>query len=111
MQAGLLRKRITFQERTTAQDTFGAQTDYWSDMIPLFGEIVPATGRELQSAGAVQQTLSHVITVRWPGPGVSITPANRAIYNGRVFNIEYVTNVDERNKTLTIGAIELLNQG
>jgi SPP1 family predicted phage head-tail adaptor len=111
MQAGNLRKRITVQSRSAATDTFGAQLEQWTDVIDLWADISPGAGRETFSAGAVQEQVSHVITIRWPGPAVSITPSCRVKYGVRVFNVEYVSNVDERNRTLTLGAVELLNQG
>jgi len=113
MLSGTMRKRITFQARSVSQDSFGAQVPVWTDVITMWAEVAPASGRELQAAAAVNQELTHTITTRWPGASVTITPAHRAVMknNGRVFDIKSVINVDERNHTQMVQAVELLTQG
>ena len=52
MLSGTMRKRITFQARSVSQDSFGAQVPVWTDVITMWAEVAPASGRELQAAAA-----------------------------------------------------------
>lgn len=113
MQAGLLRKRVLFQTRSTTADTFGGQSTAWVDAFTVSAEVAPLSGRELLSAQAVQSEVSHQITARYR-PEFSDPKAvarMRAFYNGRYFNIHASINLDERNRQVTLSASEGLNDG
>lgn len=113
MQAGTLRKRVTFQARSTATDSFGDQVTSWADVCTVYADIQPLSGRELFAAQAVQSAVSHSITVRYrPEFAVPKTvAAMRIVYNGRFFNIESSLNFEERNRLVTMQAVEGLNNG
>lgn len=53
MQSGLLRKRLTIQQRSTSQDDYGQQLTSWTDFATVWGEVVPSSGRENISAEAL----------------------------------------------------------
>jgi SPP1 family predicted phage head-tail adaptor len=111
MRAGELRKRLYFQSRSSAQGTSGGLVTTWSDVVNMRGQLAPATGRQIEAAQALQQELSHVATVRWPGASISITAKMRFLIGARIFDIVSVANVDERNHTLTINCNEFLTKG
>lgn len=113
IRAGILRRRLTVQQRTTAQDSSGGQLTTWSDVATVWGDIQPLTGRELVTAQAVSTEVSHQITIRWQPAFASpkSVAAMRVSYAGRLFNIHAAINEDERNRTLTLMASEGTNDG
>jgi SPP1 family predicted phage head-tail adaptor len=94
-------------------DSYGQQVTSWSDAFTTWASIEALSARELFAAQAVQSEVSHRITVRYRTDlaNPAATAAMRAIYNGRIFNIQGATNVDERNRTIEILASEGLNNG
>lgn len=113
MQAGLLRKRMAFQQRGSAVDSFGQQVTTWTDVFTVWCAIEPLSGRELLSAQAVQSEVSHKITVRFRPElaNPSAAAALRGSYNGRIFNVSAAINLDQRNRTIELQASEGLNNG
>ena len=65
MQAGALRRRITFQTRDVSVDSFGQQVTTWADAFTVWASIEPLSARELFAAQAVQSEVSHKVTVRY----------------------------------------------
>ena len=108
MQAGLLRKRLTLQQRSKSQDSYGQPLLTWSDVATVWGEIVPLSGSESVSADSLQASTSHQITIRYRS---GVNTALRIKYGVRLFDIQNVLNPDERNKTLTLLCIEGLSDG
>jgi SPP1 family predicted phage head-tail adaptor len=106
--AGELRHRIVIQDRSLAQDSFGGQLSVWTDRITARAAVKPLTGRELELAQAVATETSHQVSLRYR-PG--ITPAQRLLYAGRIFNIHAVIDVDERHVKLVLLVSEGLNDG
>lgn len=113
MDAGNLRKRITFQQRTTTVDSYGQQTTTWTDLITVWASIEALSARELLAAQAVQSEVSHKITVRYRAEFANpvAVAAMRITYNGRLFNIQGATNIDERNREIDLTCAEGLNNG
>ncbi|MFC5524020.1 phage head closure protein [Polaromonas jejuensis] len=113
MQAGPLRKRVVFQCRDTAVDSYGQQVTTWTDAFTAWAAIEALSAREVLAAQAVQSEASHRITVRYRGEFTNpvAVAAMRINYNGRLFNISGATNTDERNRTVEIMASEGMNNG
>ncbi len=113
MQAGQLRKRITLQQRSSAVDSFGQQSTTWVDVFTAWASIEALSARELLAAQALQNEVSHRITLRYRAELASpvAVSAYRAVYGGRVFSITGAINLDERNRTVDLLAAEGLNNG
>lgn len=58
------------------------------------------------TAAYLAATVSHRVTMR--PPGVTVTPAEQIVFNGRIFNIESVINPEERNQELQLMCRELV---
>lgn len=106
--AGELRHLVVIQDRSLAQDSFGGQLRNWTDFISARAAVKPLTGRELELAQAIAAETSHQVTLRYRA---GITPAQRLIYAGRIFNIHAVIDVDERHMKLVLLVSEGLNDG
>ncbi len=113
MRAGDLRHRVTFQSRSIAADSFGAQSAVWSDVATVSADISPLSGRELLAAQQINVEISHSITIRYQAQfaGPKAVAAMRIVYGDRIFNIHASIDPDERRRSLQITASEGLNDG
>lgn len=113
LRSGSLNRRISIQQRSTTNNTFGEQSTTWSTVATVWGEISPLSARELMAAQAVQSEVSHQITVRYQAifANPKTVAGMRAVYNGRIFNIHGSMNQDERNRVVVLSASEGLNEG
>ena len=113
MGAGELRRRITFQRRSTTQDASGQQSASWSDIVTVWAGIESISAREQMAAQAVQSEVTHRIKVRYrielASPMNSTT--YRILYGTRVFGITGAMNINERNRMIEMMASEGLNNG
>jgi len=108
MQSGQLRKRLTIQQRSTAQDSYGQPLTAWADVATVWGAVEPLNGRELLAAEAVQSEITHQVVMRYR-PG--ITAKMRVLYGSRVFDIQNVLDENERHRMLTLLCLEGLTDG
>ena len=97
MRAGRLRQRVTIELNTPTRNAVGEEVENWS----AFGggsrsaRVVPLTGRELFGAQQRHAEAEYRIEMRFFG---GITSAMRVAYNGRVFDILHVANLEERGR-------------
>lgn len=106
MAIGAYRHVVTFQTATVVPDGGGGTIETWADLAPPWAvDIRPANVRDLErrTAGTIVATATHVVTGRYR-PDVTI--AGRLIFDGRVFRIAGVSNVDERGITMELFVTE-----
>ena len=101
--AGRLRHRIAIQSESNVRDAMGGVTKGHSTVTTVWGSIRPISGRELVAAQQVDSRVTHEITIRYYS---ALDPLHRLLYDSRVFRIESVRNIDERDKKQIIRAIE-----
>lgn len=121
MRAGDLKRRVTFQARSSAQkDSVGQRLlNDWADVLAnVPADIQSLTANEKLVANAMNSGLTHTIVVRYhPLLANSRAVAGmRAIYmpaDGpmRIFELQGAENVDESNKTLNLSASEGMTNG
>ena len=86
------------------EDYIGNQTETWAKVAETWAAIEPLKGDERWAAAYAQATTTHRVTMR--PPGIEITPAHRIIFGSRIFEIESVINVEERNRELVLMCVE-----
>jgi SPP1 family predicted phage head-tail adaptor len=101
--ASRLRHRLTLQQEVQTADGAGGNTRTWQNIVDLWAEINPISGRERAFAGQVQAEISHKITIRYRS---GVTAGMRLLYNTRIFNIRTILNSKENNETLELWADE-----
>lgn len=113
LRGGELNRLISIQQRSTSQDGFGQQLTTWTEVKKVYALIEALTGNERIAAMSVSADVSHRITVRYDAifADPRVVAAYRAVYNGRVFNIQASMNIDEANRTVELLAAEGLNNG
>lgn len=96
MQIGKLRHRIELQAKSEpeGQDDYGEVARIWPTIATVWASIEPASGKQLFVAQQVQAEVSHVVTIRYYD---GLGPTNRVKFGTRIFAVNFVRNVDERN--------------
>lgn len=115
MNAGALRHRIQIQSKDgsgacTGADPFvtPASGSAWSTFYTCWADINPLTAKEVFQFDQTSMKVSHKITIRYPGPNVSISAGNQILYKTRVFQLQTgIMNPDERNISLELLAFEI----
>lgn len=106
--SGDLRRRVTLQQRSTAQSTSGEQSETWTNVATVWGSVDPVSGNEHFDGEAVKAPLLYDISIRYR---TGVTPAMRISYGGRIFNILSVMDQEELHRLLIMRCVEGLNQG
>jgi head-tail adaptor len=92
-----LRQRVTFQQRTLAQDTGGALTPVWSNVATVYAEVRSPAGIErfVQETEQRVATATHQVRFRNGAAGVAIVPSMRVTWRGgRVLEIMSILDPD-----------------
>lgn len=97
MQAGKLRHLLTLQQSADALNPRGEALENWSDVTEVWGAIDPLSGREGFQAQQMYASATHRIRIRHRA---GMVPKMRFTKGVRVFDIDAVLNVDERNREL-----------
>jgi SPP1 family predicted phage head-tail adaptor len=99
MRSGPLRHRITIEAPVETQGSDGSMTTTWETFLTAWASIEPLIGREYFAQQREQAAVSHKIRMRYR-PG--ITHKMRVAWGTRVFEIESVLNVGERNREIVL---------
>jgi SPP1 family predicted phage head-tail adaptor len=107
---GLRHARVSFQKPgPPVGNPDGGYEQSWIDLVPfsLSVRIAPPTARDMEQviAGTVTATITHVISGPWHP---QVTTKTRINYNGRVFFVASVANVEERNVEMVLLATEIV---
>jgi SPP1 family predicted phage head-tail adaptor len=105
MRAGLMRHRITIEAPTETQGPDGSFVRTWNAFLSAWASIEPLTGREYFAAQREQADVSHRIRMRYMD---GITHKMRVSIGSRIFEIESVINVGERNCELILMCREVI---
>ena len=76
----------------------------WTTVRSPMAAIYTAGGRETSMAAQIVSDVSHVVKVRWTP--ATIKANYRVAFGGRLFTVQYVENVLERNRVLLLYCLE-----
>jgi SPP1 family predicted phage head-tail adaptor len=99
MRAGLLRHRVELQSRTLTADGFGQPVETWATYATVSASVSPLRGRERFAAMQVAAETTHRIVMRGRS---GIKAEDRVFYDGRVFDIRAIMDMDERGIMLEL---------
>ena len=94
MDIGKLRHYVQIQSSANAQDDCGQQSKVWTTEESIFASIQPLRGQELLEFQQINAELTHRIIIRYTS---NATPAKRIKFGTRIFDINVVRNINERN--------------
>ena len=104
---GKMRHKLKLQTRTRTADGGGGAASAWSTSANIFGNIQPKSGTERFFGEQLEESISHVITIRHRR---DVTHKNRLVYEHwvqgkkytRTFNVRRVLNTDSRDRFLDV---------
>ena len=99
MRGGPMRHRITIEAPVETQAADGSILTTWETYIEAWASIEPLIGREYFAQQREQATVSHKIRMRHIA---GITHKMRVAWGTRLFEIESVLNVGERNREIVL---------
>jgi SPP1 family predicted phage head-tail adaptor len=105
MRAGPLRCRVTIEEPAETQGADGAILTAWETFATTWASVEPLIGKEYFAQQREQATVSHKIRMRHIA---GITHKMRIAWGTRLFEIESVLNVGERNREIVLMCSETL---
>ncbi len=105
MRSGSLRNKINIEHAMNVKNSVGEQTKTWSIFAEVYAEAKPIRSTERFVSQRLQTEVNFQFRVRFLS---GIEHDMRVVYNERIFDIDSVLNVEERNKELIILASEVL---
>ncbi|MED0676983.1 phage head closure protein [Aneurinibacillus thermoaerophilus] len=108
MNIARLNRRIRLQRRESAKDDEGIVTEGWADVATVWAAIEPLRGREYFAAATVNAENTVRIRMRYRR---GITPDMRVLYDGRVFEIQSVIDVNEMHREIHLMTQEVVGDG
>jgi SPP1 family predicted phage head-tail adaptor len=104
---GALRYQISLQKQASAQDSFGGESTSWTTVLTVMAAMMDINAREGYQPGQFVAEVTHRISIHWPGPDIAVAGGMRVLFGSRVFQIQAVENVQERNRVLHLKCLEL----
>ena len=94
MQTGKLRHYVNLQSSEDVPNEFGEIEKNWTAFASVWASIDPLSGRELLQYQQMNAELSHKIVIRYNS---SVNTRCRLVFGQRIFDINVVKNLEERN--------------
>ena len=110
MNRGDYRHVVSFQgPGAPVPDGDGGWLTTWANLTPATWHVSirPATARDLERTpqGTTISTASHIVTGDYRA---DVTTQTRMLFDGRTFSINGVSNLEERNITMVLIAVEMV---
>jgi len=100
MRAGILNKVVSIQKSTPITNRLGEQIEHWNDVfVDVYASINPLKQNEQLEGKQIVASSTHNIIIRFVAP---ISPKYRIKFGDRIFTIDSILNVGERDKTLNL---------
>ena len=107
MRTASLRHKVRFQELGTDTDDFGEPSSEWEDIEQPYQyvQIIPLNGSEKYQSKHLNAEVNHKIRMRYRA---GLNSSMRVVYGERIFEIDAVLNVYERDRELHIMVVEIV---
>ena len=114
MNAGGLRHRVTFQRAIDTQDAdIGEPVRSWdtANGVTAWAAVEPIRGQEGDVAGGVESASDTRIRARYSAALSAFTPKDRAVWDGKFYNVVEVRDIETRARELHFYCRSGLNAG
>ena len=105
MQTAKYRHRIIIETASELSDTVGQMIKTWSTAATVWASVNAMSGKELISSQQLFAEATHKIELRFNS---NVTPSARFNFGGRIFDINFVRNLQERDCYLECLCTEVL---
>jgi len=98
-----MRHRVTFQEEQKTPDGYKGSTAKWVYVVEVWASVEPISGGERFFAQQIKSDVTHKVKIRYR---TGINEAMRILHRDRIFSIESIIDVEERQKFIELRCIE-----
>lgn len=102
--AGMLRHVMDVETSTVARDAVGEPIETWASVAHVRAACESLSGKELLIGAQVNAAADTKITVRYHP---EIVPEARMRWGSRIFDINHVNNIENRNRWMVLTCQEL----
>ena len=95
------KSQVTYERLQRTPDGQGGYETAWAQVGAFDAVVLPASGTEQLEAQRLESQVSHKILALYDDAN-GITAADRVLFDGRVFNVEAVTDIAEGEMWLKI---------
>ena len=99
LSAGKLRHTIELERLKSVPDGAGGWSQKWVSQGTLRAMMKPVSGRERMEYERLESVVTFRCVIRFRS---DIRASDRIRYNGRVYNIRYIYDIEERRKWLEL---------
>jgi len=93
LHSGMLRNHVTVERMVIVPDGIGGGTATWTTLYQPWAYLAPATGWEGMQGMQLESPITHTCYIRY---NADITPRDRIVHRGRVFNIRSIADIEEQ---------------
>lgn len=115
MHAGELRNLVSIEAKAALspnRSATGAPQTAWVELCQVWAKISPQSGREYFVAREFASRSDTTITMRYQvGQTDTLSPDMRITYGGKIYNIEYIEDPDNRHTWVIAYTYTGVNQG
>lgn len=111
MRAGRLDNRVNVQSPTGSRDAVGERVTSWSNVVTDYpAGIEPLKVAERNIASQQHSSTTHRIMLRYASALSTIDASWRILFGSRIFTIDGVRNINEKNRELELLCTEGLRE-
>ncbi len=105
MRAGPLRQRVTIQDKSVSQNTYGEEVITWTDFATVWAAVEPLRGREFLEGRQITAEVSTRIRIRYRS---GIAPEMRVEFGSKVYDVHSIIHIEEREREIHLMCQEIL---
>lgn len=107
LQIGKMRQRVTLQQPTLTQNSYGEPVAAWSDVQELWASILPASGMERYVSGGeqLQASVTHRVRMRYRS---DVSPIMRLTWGTRTLEIDSIQDPSGKTAEMVLLCKEVL---
>ena len=105
MRAGKLRQRVTIQDKSVSQNTYGEEVITYVDWATVWAAVEPLRGREFLEGRQITAEVSTRIRIRYRS---GISPEMRVKFGSKVYDVHSIIHIEEREREIHLMCQEIL---
>jgi SPP1 family predicted phage head-tail adaptor len=101
IRSGALRHYIAAQQPSGSRDAVGERVTNWTTVAYVYAQVDPLSTAERFVAEQIHSSVTHRITIRGDNSELSAFDTSwRFLYGDRIFTIDGIRNIDEKNSKI-----------
>jgi head-tail adaptor len=106
---GLLRFQVQVQQPASTQDSLGSSSPGFVTVLTTMASVEDVNGREGYERTSLEYSsqITHRVRFRYPGSNIGLGGGYRVLFGSRIFTVQYVVNVQQRNRVIILNCVEV----